>query len=51
MSWCEGPFTEIVNESDKADMKKTPTASGRERLGSTGSTSAMTTSGTNKQHG
>jgi len=48
---CEGPFKEIVNESDKADMKKAPTANGRERLGSIGSTSAMTTSRTNKQHG
>jgi len=49
---CEGPFKEIVNESDKAEMKKTPTASsGRERLGSTGSTgSYLTTSGTNKQY-
>jgi len=48
---CEGPFKEIVNESDKTEMKKTPTASGRERLGSTGSTGSVTTSGTNKQHG
>jgi len=49
---CEGPFKEITNESDKAEMKKTPTASGgRERAGSTGSTGSVTTSGTNKQHG
>jgi len=49
---CEGPFKEITNESEKAEMKKTPTASGsRERVGSTGSTGSATASNTNKQHG
>ncbi|EFN70908.1 hypothetical protein EAG_00811 [Camponotus floridanus] len=53
---CEGPFKEIENESDKVEMRKTPTASGgRERLGSTGSTGSrgatVTSSGANKQQG
>lgn len=53
---CEGPFKEIVIESAKVEMKRTPTTSGgRERLGSTGSTGSMgtvvTTSGANKQQG
>ncbi|EFN63188.1 hypothetical protein EAG_04369 [Camponotus floridanus] len=49
---CEGPFKEIENESDKVEMRKTPTVS-RERLGSTGSTGSrgatVTSSGANKQ--
>lgn len=50
---CEGPFKEIVIESAKVEMKRTPTTSGgRERLGSTGSTGSMgtvvTTSDANK---
>jgi len=48
---CEGPFKEIVNGSVKTEMKKTPTGSGRERLGSTGSTGSVTTPGVTKQHG
>lgn len=53
---CEGLFKEIICESNKAEMRRTPTASGgRERLGSTGSTSsvgtAVTSSGANKEQG
>lgn len=52
---CEGPFKEIVSESDRIDMRRTPTTSGgRERLGSTGSTGSVgtaMTSGANKQQG
>ena len=53
---CEGPFKEIVNESDKVGMRRTPTTgSGRERLGSTGSKGSMAAAGTsasaNKQQG
>jgi len=46
---CEGPFIEITVENKKAEMRKT-TASGRERLESTGSIgSTVATAGGNKQ--
>ncbi|KAL6265885.1 hypothetical protein P5V15_002717 [Pogonomyrmex californicus] len=50
---CEGPFKEIIGDSDKTEMKKTPAAGdSRDRLGSTGSTgTAVTTSGASKQTG
>lgn len=55
---CEGPFKEIVNKSDKVEMRRTPTTArsgSGERLGSAGSTgsagAAITSSGINKQQG
>lgn len=51
---CEGPFKEIVNESDKVEMRRTTATGGsRERVGSAGSTgsagAAITSAGASKQ--